>query len=113
MLSNANDKAEKKTGYTCTSNEANYVGHIWDRRDADGFLGATACVVVPSFWEVRQEPGTWLTLARWVHENHAHAGLFFFPTYWAFNISWSENSSAEGTIKSYAEPKGPWAPPGA
>ena len=97
-----------KAGYTCASNEANYAGHIWDRRDAQGFMGATACVVVPAFWEAHQQPGDWRILARWVHENLPHAGLFFFPTYWAFNITWSENPNAERTINSYAEPKGRW-----
>ncbi|WP_164155262.1 DUF6946 family protein [Sandarakinorhabdus rubra] len=99
-----------KAGYTCASNEANYASHIWDRRDADGFMGATACVVVPSFWEAHRSPGDWRMLARWIHENLPHAGLFFFPTYWAFNISWSENPMAARTINSYAEPKGLWVP---
>lgn len=31
------------------SNGKDYAGHIWDRRDVDGHMGATACVVVPSF----------------------------------------------------------------
>jgi len=53
----------KKAGYTCASNPANYAGHIWDRRDKDGFMGATACVVVPSFWDRFQEDGDWLRLA--------------------------------------------------
>lgn len=99
-----------KVGYTCASNEANYASHIWDRRDADGSMGATACVVVPAFWEMHQKPGDWRILARWIHENLPHAGLFFFPTYWAFNISWSENPNAARTINSYAEPKGRWVP---
>src|SRR4051794_31254914 len=30
----------------CASNERNYARHIWDRRDADGCMGAMACVVV-------------------------------------------------------------------
>ena len=99
-----------KAGYTCASNEANYASHIWDRRDSDGFMGATACVVVPAFWEANHQPGDWRILARWIHENLPHAGLFFFPTYWAFNITWSENPQAENAINSYAEPKGRWSP---
>ena len=27
---------------SCASNESNYAGHIWDRRDKAGFMGATA-----------------------------------------------------------------------
>ena len=37
----------------CNRNSASkakdYAGHIWDRRDVDGHMGATARVVVPSF----------------------------------------------------------------
>jgi hypothetical protein len=36
-------------GLGCASNEANYAHHIWDRRDSDGFMGATACVIVRWF----------------------------------------------------------------
>src|SRR5258707_15203328 len=40
-----------KAGYTCASNEANYSGHIWDRRDASGHKGAPAGVVGPGVWD--------------------------------------------------------------
>lgn len=33
----------------CASNERNYAGHIWDKRDAAGRMGATATIVVPWF----------------------------------------------------------------
>jgi hypothetical protein len=29
-------------GHNCSSNEKNYASHIWDKRDAAGFCGATA-----------------------------------------------------------------------
>jgi hypothetical protein len=99
---------KKKAGYTCASNESNYAGHIWDRLDADGHMGAMACVVVPSFWAKHQEPGDWRILARWVHEHLPYSTLYFFPTYWAFNIGWHERP--ERTIKSYAEPAGHFTP---
>jgi len=31
----------------CSRNEATYADHIWDHRDAEGCMGATACIVVP------------------------------------------------------------------
>src|SRR3954447_476993 len=31
-----------KQGYNCASNQANAAGHIWDQRDENGFMGATA-----------------------------------------------------------------------
>ena len=38
-----------ENGLNCGSNESNKADHIWDHRDADGNLGATACIVVPWF----------------------------------------------------------------
>ncbi len=99
---------KKKAGYTCASNESNFAGHIWDRLDANGQMGAMACVVVPSFWAKHNEQGDWRILARWIHQNLPYSTLYFFPTYWAFNIGWHENP--ERSIKSYAEPAGTFMP---
>lgn len=101
---------EGKAGYTCASNEANAARHIWDLRDADGCMGAMACVVVPSFWDRHQETGDWQKLARWIDAHLPYSTLYFFPTYWAVNIGWQERP--ERRIDSYAEPKGRWAPNG-
>ena len=38
-----------KNNLNCASNEANYGDHIWDVRDDNGHMGATATVVVNSF----------------------------------------------------------------
>ena len=99
-----------KAGYNCASNEANYAGHIWDRRDADGFMGATACVVVPRFWDRFQAPGDWQRLAWWIHDHLPYSHLKFYPTYWAFNINWHEQP--ERRIESTPEPKGCLTKPG-
>ena len=99
-----------KSGYTCASNESNYAGHIWDRRDSNGYMGATACVVVPSFWDEFQEEGDWQKLAWWIHDNLSPTSLYFFPRYWAFNITWHEHPSR--TIRSYAKPIGTLTKPG-
>ena len=40
--------AENKNQYNCSSNESNYAHHIWDYRDDNGEMGATACIVVNS-----------------------------------------------------------------
>ena len=40
--------AENKNQYNCSRNEANYAGHIWDKRDHNGQMGATACIIVNS-----------------------------------------------------------------
>jgi hypothetical protein len=73
-------------------------------------MGATACVVVPSFWDRFQEDGDWLRLAWWIHDHLPYSSLQFFPTYWAFNISWHERP--ERRIDSYANPVGCLTKPG-
>ena len=96
-----------KKGYNCASNERNAARHIWDMLDADSCKGATACVVVPAFYDAHPEPGGWQVLARWIHENLPYSSLFFFPTYWAVNINWHERPQRR--IDSHAEPKGRWS----
>ncbi len=88
----------------CASNEKNAGKHIWDMRDANGRMGAMACVVVPSFWDRHQESGDWQKLARWIDDHLPYSTLYFFPTYWAVNIGWHERPQRR--IDSYAEPKG-------
>ena len=97
-------------GHNCAINETNYSGHIWDRRDADGCMGATACVVVPWFAERYENGADWRSLAWWIHDHLPYSSLFFFPIYAAFNISWHEQPKR--TIRSYIEPKGTLTKPG-
>lgn len=99
-----------KAGYSCASNEANAAGHIWDMRDKHGDMGATACIVVPSFWDRFQAEGDWQKLAWWIHDHLPYSSLCFFPTYWAFNISWHERPQRR--IDSYVAPKGCLTKPG-
>lgn len=97
-------------GYNCASNESNRAAHIWDQRDAKGRMGATACVVVPSFHDAFPEPGDWTKLAWWVHDHLPYSSLCFFPKLWAFNIQWREDP--ERRIDSFANPKGCLTKPG-
>jgi hypothetical protein len=83
----------------CASNQKNYAHHIWDRRDGDGFAGATACVCLPNFYDTFLNEGDWQKLAWWIHDNLPYSTLYFFPKYWAFNINWSENPKRQ--IDSY------------
>ncbi len=99
-----------KAGYNCGSNESNFAGHIWDRRDAEGRMGATACIVVPSFWDRFQAEGDWQKLAWWIHDHLPYSSLYFFPVYWAFNITWSE--APVRRIDSYVAPRGCLTKPG-
>lgn len=102
-LGNAMQREGKK-GYNCSSNEANYAEHIWDRRNADGAMGATACIVIPAFWDAFQGDGDWQKLAWWIHDHLPYSELEFFSPYWAFNINWSERPKRQ--IYSFADPRG-------
>ncbi len=82
---------EKK--YNCASNEKNYGGHIWDYRDSDDLLGATACIVVNRFIPYYERTGHWQALAWWIHDNIPdYSEMCFFPTFAAFNITWRQAS---------------------
>lgn len=99
-----------KAGYSCASNEANYASHIWDRRDAKGCIGATACIVVPSFADAYEAGADWRALAWWIHDHLPYSSLYFFPKRAAFNITWHERP--ERSIKSYVAPVGVLTKPG-
>ena len=92
---------EKK--YGCANNEANFAGHIWDRLDADGLKGATACVALPWFTDRYDKGADWRSLAYWIHDHLPYSELQFFPTLCAFNISWHEKPKR--TIQSFIGPK--------
>ena len=77
-------------GYGCASNERSYAGHIWDRRDAAGHMGATAGIVVPSFASRFAAPDDWKRLAWWAHDHLPYSSMEFFPNRWAFNLQWHE-----------------------
>ncbi len=95
--------------HNCGSSDSNRAAHIWDERDADGYMGAMACIVVPWLLEKRQ-PQDWPAMAYWIH-NHLHYGsLTFFSKLCAFNIGWHENPRR--SIQSYAVPKGKLLPDG-
>lgn len=98
-------------GDSCASNERNFAAHIWDRRDADGNMGATACVVVNSFLPYYEQTGHWEALAWWVHDHLPYATITFFPKLAAFNLRWHEKP--ERHIKSEIPPrKGTLTKPG-
>lgn len=92
-----------ENGYNCVSNEANYAGHIWDRLDADGLKGATACVTLPWFTD-RYEIADWPVLAYWIHDHLPYSELQFFPGLCAFNISWHEKPKK--SVYGFIKPKG-------
>ena len=86
-----------KRGFSCARNERNFAGHIWDHRDADGCMGATACIVVPWFLDY---PGyrdgkvkAWWPLAWFIHDNRdklPYSEMEFYFQNAAFNVTWRE-----------------------
>jgi hypothetical protein len=88
----------------CARNEVTAANHIWDLRDAEGCMGAVACIVVPWVWDRHQQPGDWQKLAWWIHDHLPYSSLQFFPKLWAVNIGWHERPVRE--ISSYATPRG-------
>ncbi len=90
-------------GHNCASNEANYAGHIWDRRDAEGAMGATACIIVNDFIPYYEATGRWEAMAWWVHDHLPYSQMEYFPKLAAFNLTWSENP--EQLIHSWTPPR--------
>jgi hypothetical protein len=99
-----------ENGYACASNEANYASHIWDRRDAAGRMGATACIVVPWFADRFEAGADWRAMAWWVHDHLSYSRMEFYPTRAAFNLTWREEP--ERRIDSYVSPRGCLTKPG-
>ena len=98
--------AENNNQYNCSKNESNYAGHIWDVRDSNGHIGATACIVVTSFLPYYEKTKNWQALAWWVHDNvPGYSSMYFFPKLAAFNISWHQEKPQK-RIDSYVHPKG-------
>ncbi len=97
-------------GLSCASNEFNRAGHIWDLRDADGCMGATACVVVPWFADRYAKGRDWRALAWWIHDHLPYSRLVFFPKLAAFNINWHERPVRR--VTSHVAPRGLLTEPG-
>jgi len=103
--------SENKNQYNCSRNESNYAHHIWDYRDQNGDIGATACIVVNSFVDYYETTGDWQALAWWIHDNvPAYSSQYFFPKLSAVNIRWSP--VPEKWIKSHIQPRGTLTKPG-
>ncbi len=90
-------------GLSCGSNEANHAGHIWDRRDAAGRIGATATLIVHSFIPYYERTGHWEALAWWLHDHLPYDDLEFFPKLAAFNYGWKD--VRRGRIYSFIPPR--------
>ena len=80
--------------YYCSDNNYSSGRHIWDRRDAAGYMGATVSVVIPWYLERYEETQDFRPLAWWIRDHIAdYAEVIFFPWLCAFNIRWYEGPS--------------------
>ena len=99
--SSAVNEVGNQKNYNCASNEKNHARHIWDVRDKNGHIGATACVVVNSYVDFFEQTGDWTALAWWVHDNIPnYSDMIFYPKLAAFNITWSSAPASEKIIMS-------------
>ena len=73
-------------------------------------MGATACIIVPAFYDEFPGEGEWTKMAWWIHDHLPYSSLYFFPKFWAFNIGWREDP--ERRIDSYVMPRGCLTKPG-
>lgn len=87
-------------GRNCARNEANYADHIWDMRDAEGNVGATACIVLPEVADAFAGLGGWVQIAWWIHDHLPYSSQYFFTTLSAFNLQSRDNPLRR--IDSYA-----------
>ena len=79
-------------GFPCASNEKNYASHIWDHRDKNDIMGATACIVVPWFLDYPgyRDSKDWRPLAWFIHDKLPYSEMEFYPLNAAFNLTWRE-----------------------
>ena len=79
-------------GFNCGYNERNRAKHIWDWRDRDECMGATACIVIPWFIDTKQyqDTGDWRPLAGYIHDHLPYSEMVFFKSNAAFNLTWRE-----------------------
>lgn len=92
-----------KHNLNCSTNEKNFAGHIWDRRDAEGRMGATASIVVHAFLPYYERTGHWEAVAWWVHDHLPYSELEFFPKLAAVNVTWKERPMRR--VSSYIPPR--------
>ena len=82
--------------YFCSDNEFNRARHIWDQRDAKGFLGATASILIPWYLPRHAETGDPRPLAWWIRDHLPdYDAITFYPWLCAFNIRWYEGESLQ------------------
>ncbi len=101
-------------GYGCARD--NRARHTWDCVDKQGYMGATATIVIPWFVDylAAHRDKSWTAMAWWIHDHRdrlPYSELCFYPVNAAFNNRWrgdqtTKKAEPEYLIKSFAKPKG-------
>lgn len=110
-------------GLPCSSNKASYADHIWDHEDSAGYIGATACIVIPWFvdWLEEHPDRDWRSLAWFIHDHLPYSEMVFFPENAACNLTWrcsrktpdgSRSEDPRHKLWSQTAPKGILTAPG-
>lgn len=89
--------------HSCAQNHKSHAGHMFDRLDADGCMGATASIVVNSYVDHFEASGEWEPLAWWIHDHLPYSLMQFYPRLGAFNLEWHEKPKRK--IYSYTPPR--------
>jgi len=81
-----------KMGLACASNDRNRAYHCYDLLDADGFMGAAACIIIPSALGGDAPRFTdWRELAWHINAMLPYHRMAFFKS-GGFNIGWKEDN---------------------
>ena len=104
-----NDFGHERKNYSCGETTWNHSRHVWDRRDGEGYMGATACITIPWFLKRHEQGTSWEALAWWIHDHLPYSDMVFFSTM-AFNLRWHQKPNRR--IESNAAPKGCLTKPG-
>jgi hypothetical protein len=110
-------------GMDCSSNKASYANHVWDHEDRHGYVGATACIVIPWFvdWLEEHPDRDWRSLAWFIHDHLPYSEMVFFPENGACNLTWrccrarpdrSRSEDPRHKLWSHTVPKGILTAPG-
>ncbi len=103
--------AEHVKPQKCARNDRVYAGHVWDRRDSRGRIGACVSVGIPWFAPQYRRGRDRRDLAWRLYDHLDFQEVYFFPKNAAFNLTWRE-SDRERRILSYIPSKGALAKPG-
>lgn len=89
-----NGYGHKHKRMNCSSNKKNFAKHIWDHRDDEKRIGATACIIIPWFIDsgLYKEPQDWHQLAWFIHDRLPYSRMVFFSKNAAFNLTWCNRS---------------------